>query len=538
MSLLLDAPSAPQAEPGWGCQTPRILSTPHYRRARNGRWDGTEDAVALDFRSPAGELAIELAEDAGHRLDPWQQLALHHTLAEDAEGRWEAFEVVLNVCRQNGKGGYLEWRQLAGVLLFGEQLVIHTAHEFKTAAESFRRLDQILAGSNSLSRRVKRVWRSHGDEGFEFFNGARIRFLARTASSGRGFSGDLLIFDECMMLRSAPIGALLPVMSARFNPQIVYTGSAGIGAESEQLAALRARALAKDPDASLAYLEWSIDQHLRECPRDKQDRIVCDQHDDRDDERSFARANPALGIRIRAAHVAREMATMRADLFDTERLGVGDYPATEEETWSVIKQDVWEALANVRSRVQDPVAFAVETTPERDQTAICVAGLSDHQSMHVEVVDDRPGTGWVVERMVDLVAKWQPCALVVSPDGPAATLIAPLKKALEEAREEAETEGREVPPEVDFLEPTSRQLGEACTGFYDAVIEQHLVHLDQAPMTSALAGAVQRPLGDGLWAWSRRGSGVSVASLMAASLAAWGHRMRADEEEEGPPNLW
>ncbi|MCZ0996367.1 hypothetical protein O1L44_29935 [Streptomyces noursei] len=29
----------------------------------------------------------------------------------------------------------------------------------------------------------------HGDEGFEFFNGARIRFLARTASSGRGFSG-------------------------------------------------------------------------------------------------------------------------------------------------------------------------------------------------------------------------------------------------------------------------------------------------------------------------------------------------------------
>ncbi|MCZ0996366.1 hypothetical protein O1L44_29930 [Streptomyces noursei] len=150
-------------------------------------------------------------------------------------------------------------------------------------------------------------------------------------------------------------------------------------------------------------------------PRDKQDRIVCDQHDDRDDVRSFARANPALGIRIRAAHVAREMATMRADLFDTERLGVGDYPATEDETWSVIKQDVWEALAHVRSRVQDPVAFAIETTPERDQTAICVAGLNEHGTMHVEVVDDRPGTGWVVERMVDLVAKWKPCALVVSP---------------------------------------------------------------------------------------------------------------------------
>ncbi|MCZ0996365.1 hypothetical protein O1L44_29925 [Streptomyces noursei] len=93
------------------------------------------------------------------------------------------------------------------------------------------------------------------------------------------------------------------------------------------------------------------------------------------------------------------------------------------------------------------------------------------------------------------------------PDGPAAPLIKPLEKALEEAREAAEEDGREVPPEVEVLQPTSRQLGEACTAFYDAVIEQDLVHLDQAPMTSALAGAVKRPLGDGLWAWSRRGSG-------------------------------
>src|SRR5262245_14337105 len=123
-----------------GCRTPRVISTPHYRRISTGRWDGTEDAEALAFRSPAGQEAIELAESAGLYLDETQQLAMHHALVEDREGRWESFEVVLNIPRQNGKGGWLEARQLAGVLLFGDMLVIHTAHEFKTAQEIFLRL--------------------------------------------------------------------------------------------------------------------------------------------------------------------------------------------------------------------------------------------------------------------------------------------------------------------------------------------------------------------------------------------------------------
>ena len=154
-SLLAERGAAPPGDAMIGSQTPRIISTPRYRRVETGRWSGLEDQAALDFRSPAGQECIELAADAGLMLDPWQQLGLHHSLAEDHEGRWEAFEVVQNVTRQNGKGGFLEARQLGGVMLFGDKLVIHTAHEFKTAQESFRRLDQIIEGSYSLSRRVK-----------------------------------------------------------------------------------------------------------------------------------------------------------------------------------------------------------------------------------------------------------------------------------------------------------------------------------------------------------------------------------------------
>ncbi|MFE4649291.1 terminase [Streptomyces sp. NPDC056707] len=509
------AGSAVAPDPLVGSQTPRILSAPLYRHIETGRWNGLEDQEALDFRSPSGQEAVELAADSGLELDPWQQLSLHHSLAEDREGLWLAFEVVLNICRQNGKGGWLEARQLAGVMLFGDKLIIHTAHQFKTAQESFLRLDQIISGSTSLSRRVKRIVRSHGEEGFEFFNGARIRFLARSAESGRGFSGDTVIMDEAMKLRSDPIGALLPVMSARRNPQLLYTCSAGLGPESEQLATLRARALAdtEQPDPSLAYLEWSIAEHVKECPHDEQGRITCTEHDDRHEPRSWARANPALGIRIRPAHVGREMATMRPDLFDRERLGVGDYPATAEDTWSVIDKEAWQALADAESQPSDPVAFCIDVTPERSYTSIGVAGEYGNGA-HLEVVENRPGVDWVVDRAAELDEKWDPRVWIVDASGPAGSLI-----------EKLQAKGLTV------VSPKAREMAQACGQLYDAVAASEVTHLDQAPLTTALAGAKKRDLGDA-WAWARKSAGIDISPLVAVTLAKWGLSVEVEEEEE------
>jgi hypothetical protein len=537
-------PAAGPAEPEslLGCQTPRIISTPRYRRTAAGRWDGMEDQEALAFRSPAGQECVELAEGYGTTLDPWQRLALHHSLAEDDAGRWAAFEVVLELARQNGKGAFLEWRQLGGVMLFGDRLIIHTAHQFKTAAESFIRLDEIIGAHDDLSRRVKRVVRSHGDEGFEFLNGSRIRFLARSESSGRGFSGDLVIMDEGMMLRAAPMGALLPTMSARHNPQLVYTGSAGVGEESEQLGTLRARALAptEEPDQSLVYLGYSIDPHVKECARDERERIICREHDDRDDPRSFARANPAMGIRIREAHIWREFATMRPDLFDRERLGVGTYPVAVDDAWKVVAKETWEALADSsrRSGMKDPVAFAVDVTPERSYAAIGAAGHNGQSTQagavtHLEIVDHRPGTGWVVDRLMDLVEKWRPCAIVIDTFGPPATLIPALKKRL---ADKLEGTGDRYYEEL-LMEAKTRDVATAYGQFIDLIEEQRAVHLGQAPLATALAGADTRPVGDGK-TWARRGASVDISPLVAATNAAYGHAERKDAVPEAAPNLW
>jgi hypothetical protein len=525
MSSLLVPPSARPATPVRdqliGCQSPRIVSTPQYKRISTGRWDGLEDEEYLAFRSPAGQDAIELAETYEQYLDPWQQAALHHSLAEDHEGRWLTFETVLNIPRQNGKGGFLEPRQIAEVVLFSGRLVIHTAHEFKTAQESFARLDDILGSYSELSRRVRRVSRSHGDEAFYFFNGARVRFLARSGRSGRGFSGDLVIMDEAMALRAAPMGALLPVMSARHNPQLVYTGSAGIGAESEQLATLRARALAErdEPDQSLTYIEHSIDHHVKECPRDEHGALVCTEHDDREDRASWARSNPTLGIRIRPQAIEREMATLRADLFDRERLGVGDYPALEADSWQVIGEDAWRALADARSRPSDPVAFSIDVTPERSHASIGVAGYWGER-VHLEVIDNRPDVGWLLDRAEQLNEKWQPRVWIVDEGGPAGSLVKPLRDL-----------------GLLVVSPSGRQYAQACGQLYDAVTEGTVSHLEQAPLASALAGAQKRTLGEA-WAWARRGVNVDITPLVTVTLAKWGLDVDVEEDADPMDNIW
>lgn len=517
MTSLLDGPSAAAPDaPVRGVQRPRVFTAPPYT-------------------SSSGQEAVELAAVAGLQLDEWQQFAMHVGLGERPDGRWSAFEVAVNVARQNGKGGIIEARELAGLFLLGERLILHSAHEFKTAKEAFLRIVSLITNTDSLRKRVKAVRQTTGEEAVELLTGQRLRFLARSGGSGRGFTGNCNILDEDMILGDDAMGALMPTMAAVDNPQVWYLGSAGIGSPSVQLARLRRRALAAmengEPDPSLAYMEWSINPHVRECSPH------CTDHDDPLSPLSVAKANPALGYRLTLEHTERERLTMSPEIFARERLGVGDYPSDDGDNWRVIGEDAWRALADGTSSPADPVAFALDTTPERSHSAICVAGACG-EATHVEVVDHRPGTGWVAGRVVELVARWRPCALVIDEGGPAGALIPGIRRALAEGDEEAGVPGLSE-DEIDalLLIPKTRQVAAACGQFYDGVAEQRIVHHDDAPLATALAGADKRPVGDG-WAWARRGVSVDISPLVAATFAAWGHAERAHIEPEGAPNLW
>lgn len=468
MSVLLDRRLV-------GDQRPRVCSVP-------------------GFVSSSGAEAVELAASAGLILDPWQAWLLEQALGERADGSWAAFEVGLIVSRQNGKGSILEARELAGLFLLGEQLILHSAHEFKTAQEAFRRIRFLVESAPHLEREVARIRTSHGEEGIELKSGARLRFVARSTGSGRGFSGDCVILDEAYNLGDQAMSALLPTLSARPNPQLWYTSSAGTEL-SVQLGRVRARGV-KGVDPGLAFFEWSVPD---ETPADEFG-----------DPGLWAQANPALGIRISADHVGRERAAMSPQAFAQERLGIGSYPV-EGVGWAVISERAWARLAEPSApRPASPVAFGVDMTPDRSFASIGVAGRRPDGRLQVEVAEYRRGSAWVPDRLAQLAEQYDPCAVVLDPGSPAGSLAAPVKAL-----------------GVDLTLLGVRELGAACGAFFDAARpaegEPTLVHLDEQPLNSALEGARRRDLGDGAWAWSRRATSVDISPLVAVTLAAWGH---------------
>jgi hypothetical protein len=460
-----------------GAQRPRIESTP--------------EASDLSI----GDEAVELAASAGLELDDWEAHVLRHSFARQPDGEWAAFRIGLIVPRQNGKGAVLEARELANLFILARRLTIHSAHQFDTSLEAFRRLLFLIEDTPELEQQVKRVSRSHGEEGIELKGGERIRFRTRTKGGGRGFSCDDLILDEAMILPESSHGAILPTLSARPYAQVVYTGSAvdqAVHDEGIVLARVREQGIRGD-DPRLAFFEWSIDA---DDPTDVTDEMAADPE-------LWAQANPALWIRIDPDYIAAERQALAPRTFAVERLGVGDWPSTEGASRDGIDPEVWDALADPASKVTNRVCFVFDVRPDRAWSSIAVAGKRTDTLGHVEVVDRRKGTGWVVNRLVDLAGRHSDAEFVCAGNSPAASLLPACKDA---------------GLTVEVIGP--QEHAQACGLFFDTVDQGGLRHLGTPELAAAIRGAAKRPLGDA-WLWSRKSSAVDITPLVASTLAFW-----------------
>lgn len=458
-----------------------------------------------EFSSSAGEEFIECAALAGLELDPWQAFVLLNSLGERPDGKWAAFEVGVEVSRQNGKGAILEARELGGLFVLGERLIVHSAHQFDTSLEAFRRLLELIESTPDFDRRVKRVSRSHGEEGIELKGGQRVRFRTRTKGGGRGFSGDCLILDEAMILPESAHGALLPTLSARPNPQVWYTGSAvdqEVHEHGVVFSRVRKRGL-KGGDPALAWFGWGDERELDDPDLDLEAIAT--------DPEAWAAGNPGLGIRINPEYVEKEQRSMDARTFAVERLGIGDWPEPDDEGDQVIPLEVWKQRADPQSSVENPVTFAFDVTPGRDRAAIGVAGRRKDGLHHVEVVEHRRGTGWVAQRLLELVTDHDAGEVICDGASPAASLV----------------------PDIEALGVkvkvvNAKEHAQACGRIYDAVDQDQLRHRDTAELATAIKGAVKRALGEA-WAWSRKSSAVDISPLVAVTLALWGAAGRTPE---------
>jgi hypothetical protein len=192
----------------------------------------------------AAEEAIELADAYGvadgHPLSESQKFTLRAGLGERSDGSWAATAVADFKPRQGGgKTDTIAARELAGLILFGERLQIHTAHEFPTANESFLRVVAVFEAWDDLRRRVARIRYANGEQGIELLSGQRLKYRARTGGSGRGFAkADLVVYDEAQHLQGEHVAASGPARLSNPNSQSWYAGSGGL---STSLVAWRMR---------------------------------------------------------------------------------------------------------------------------------------------------------------------------------------------------------------------------------------------------------------------------------------------------------
>jgi hypothetical protein len=438
--------------------------------------------LAPSVRRNDYELVVELAAAYGTRLDDWQVDVLKAGCGVRAGGSWAAKTVCANIARQNGKSVILVARALAGALLFGEKVLICSAHEQKTSRVLFLNLLSYFENFTDLSRRVRSVGRALGREEIWLRDNTHVFFPARTRSTLRGWSIDCYLADEAQLITDQQWESAKPALSARPNAQVWLFGTAPqLTTDAEVFGRLRSTAH-DGGDKQLAWVEYGAEPD-------------CDL-DDRD---QWQAANPG---RVEFEAMEGERRELSPDGFARERLNI--WPTDRTET--IVPLEVWAALAAPGpADGTPPSALAVDASPDR-VLAVAGAWLLDGDRQYVELLaadhmsDPLQALQWVVERAGRRIP------VVIDGASPAASMVPHL-----------------LARKVKVTTTTAADMGRACGGFVDDLLAERLSHSDQAQLDTAVEGARRRPIGDaGAFGWDRRDGSVSVAPLVAVTLARYG----------------
>jgi hypothetical protein len=421
-------------------------------------------------------------------LDPWQENVFQAAMGVRSDGQWATPTVGISVPRQNGKGALIEARELAGLLLFGEKTIIHSAHEQKTARVGFERILSYFENYDDLRKKVRSTMSALGREHIKLRTGAELHFPARSKGAIRGFSIDCLILDEGQILGDPAWDAIKPTISARPNVQTWVLGTPPTPLDDGAVfTRMRQRGL-EGKDHRLCWCEWSA-------PADAA----------LDDREAWAMANPALGLRISEEAIADELNELSESGFARERLGIWDEIAAHQR---VISAEAWQALAAEPEQVPaldvPPSALAVDMSHDR---VISIDGCwLAGETAHVEILaldiasDTLSAADWLVARAGRKIP------VVIDSMSPAASMIPTLK-----ARK------------VRVIVTNAGDIAKACGGFYDDAIAGRLTHAGQRQLDDAIAGAQKRRIGDaGGWGWDRKDPTVNIAPLVSATLARFG----------------
>src|SRR5690606_33055870 len=218
--------------------------------------------------------------------------------------------------------------------------------------------------------------------------------------------------------------------------------------------------------------------------------------DDIDSPATWAKANPAYGIRISREACADDRAAMDDEQFSKERLGMWSVDHAQR----VIDEQTWRAVADPASMAIDRLTIAIDVAPNREVAAVSLAGQRADGLWHVELGARRAGADWV--------AGW--VQQVVDRNTLHAVVMDELAGLTEIRHRRHYIKGTNI--EVTLAAAEGRDMAIAWATYHDAVTSATMRHTDQPEVNVALTQAGTRDLQGGK-ALSKKYSTADITPL-------------------------
>ena len=431
----------------------------------------------------------EVAAMLGTPLMPWQAQVARVATERLDDGRWRYPVVIVTVPRQSGKTTLMR-SVLVQRTLMREQLAFYTAQTGKDARA--RWVDLVKAAEESpLMGHLCTVRRAAGDSGLMWPNGSRITPFAPTPKSLHGYTPPLVMIDEAFAFDAAAgnalEGAIRPAQITIRDRQWWIVSTAGT-AESTWLRRWvdlgRQAVQDGNPDSGICYVEYSAPDGA-----DVYDPEVW---------RSF---HPALGLTV-------SQAALEADAASTPR---GEWERAYANRWTqstdtILPLDDWDDLA--AGDLPSPtgtIGLAYDVAEDRSESALYAAWITDDDTAVLRTVRAEAGIDWLAEAAVETYHALGGADRVVM----AATEDGPSRQVTDALRRD----------HTDVLGIVPRDYATACGSLLWRANNGLVTHDRSPALRASITVAQTRPMGDGSYGFSRRGSTGSIAALVAATVA-------------------
>lgn len=474
------------------------------------------------YVTSAGSEVIDLMSQLGRPLDPWQAWIVERGLGQNRDLETGDLMMAADTCgcwvpRQNGKGDIIMALEVGWLWLFGIPLITHSAHLYSTAAEGYTRIKTLYEENEEvLGSSVHRVWQGTHGQGIELtpaYGRARLRFMARKGGQGLGFSAPKIIMDEAQALDGDLAQTIIPTMSAMWDPQVWFFGTPP-RTDTAWIYTIKESGERADP--SVAWFDYGIDYID---PMTEEFREVVGT------EETNRQTNPSMGVRrpnrtgVRQKAAGGELSKLGLSMrFAMERNGMW-LPKARTSGDNSIDPKIWAARVAAKTEVPGDLVISFHVNPRRTHATIMWVGKIGGY-WRIGIADHKPGTAWLIPRLVALKLQYSPIAFAVDARG---------EQTITELKEHgiALPVDPDKPKRGDLILPTMGDVATAFGMLVDAANHGTVLHHNEVPLNSAVA-VPPRPLGSTGSTFDHK-RGIEVGPATAGGLGMWAFRERVDQ---------